>query len=266
MIRRTILAAAALGLVVKPSGAQNLLQSAKDAVLSLNPNIIPKNNEKLLKLPAPSSYGRWDQTTCASRVPPLSERFTKHKVFIRECASPESIPLVEVPLVRFEFPQTKRVGFYLYVSHLISFLKLPSEKPNELIATTSEYFDCNDSRSIQSTKVAANSCSFDYRRISLVVNGKVHHPTHYIHNTYEGLTLRTDIPATLEPLEGPTRFPKKTYSPRQFGLVDVIFFDLPIIPIRFNLELPPLNVLGVEVPMPEYVFEPFDLLSNQFVG
>lgn len=46
---------------------------------------------------------------------------------------------------------------------------------------------------------------------------------------------------------------------------NTLFFDIPLRPMRFILELPPMAIQCIEVPLSTCYFEPFDISTNKWV-
>lgn len=70
----------------------------------------------------------------------------------------------------------------------------------------------------------------------------------------------------MKPLTGPGIWPREDSKWDNAWIEKALYYDLLLRPIRFRLELPPMTVQGIEVPLPTCFFEPFDISTNKFVG
>lgn len=256
---KTSLAATILG--SQASCAQSLISpiATGDALLRLNPYIQPEERkEKRIYDNSRPDAVVWATTSHKARTPPYSRIFTHLDGFVESLVQDDFIPVVGGLLVRRDIPQSDKSGFYFYLGTGVSLLKLPSVKPDELISTTYKYYDTGSTSQLIEKEIPENWISFDFREIKLIENGKEYKPTAEL--WYGGGRKMYDTPIN-RPVYYPAR--RKKYS--HLDISAIMRFDIPYRPLHFKLEIPPLIIGGVEVPMPTCFFEPFDEEKNKWV-
>ena len=66
-------------------------------------------------------------------------------------------------------------------------------------------------------------------------------------------------------VEEATHYPRRTLKHSSVDISGIVRFDIAHKPIRFRLELPPLEIENVRVPLPVCYFEPYDEVNRRWV-
>lgn len=228
---------------------------SNDALLRTNLAVLPvEREEKRIFDNSNPEKVKWDTTVCKDKLQlePV-ETYTIDMAYIESMATD-----AEVPYVTFSAKQdaqsTDKKGFYLSFSVGVSLLASPRQKPDELVSTTSNYFNClND---LRQQHVKCNKCaSIDCRKVKIISDNKTYSPTRFVHKPSKaGVLLET--PAVLKELATVYEFSREIWI--------TLFFEINPRPIRFKLVPPPLYFHGVKVPLPICFFEPYDLLTGEW--
>jgi hypothetical protein len=115
----------------------------------------------------------------------------------------------------------------------------------------------------------------DHRKIRLLTDNKIYLPDAELWHVF-AYQRRLGGPGDLyDPTKRETKFygrpPVPTCSRRDETTFSarinfIMRFDTGAsIPMRFRLELPPLEVMGKSIPMPMLYFEPYDILNNKWM-
>jgi hypothetical protein len=270
MKRREFLQATAASLLIPAQGgcAQAMSETIGDAALRLNPAIFPEERvEKREFDNSRSEEVRWETTVCKSAVVPKDRLFTLHDAFIEKLATQEYIPCMSAPLFRADIQTTPRTGFYAYFKTTVACLKLPNVRPPQLISTSGKYFHCGRGPELVPDFIFKRGwISIDYRKLKLIEGRNTYHPTHQQYrpvNPDTGAYL--EVAPSLIPITEPDVGPKKEWKGSSLWVEKYLFFDIPHRPLRFKVELPPLIIQDVEVPLPTYYFEPYDVVNNTWM-
>ena len=250
------------------SQASNVGQAMTDAVLRLNPAIQPEERyEKRIYTAINTPDALWQTNVCKRSYPSPNEPKTLAPVraYLDQLATQNSVPILSTPSVRRDIQATSKNGFYLYFQTSFAFLRLPNIRPKNFVSTTGAYMDCGINEGYISDAIPKNSMSIDYRKFALIQGDKVSYPTHRLEvpqNKDGGILPEQSY---LKKLTEAEMWPQKDSRSDFFTIYETLYFDLPLRPIRFRLELPPMIIQGIEVPLPTCFFEPFDHLNNKFV-
>lgn len=247
-------------------------QVVSDAVLRLNPLIQPKERyEKRQYVAINTPDALWQTTVCGKKTPPVAnepEKFSRVSAQLGKLATQISVPVLSNILVRSGYQATARPGFYFYFKTTHAFLRLPQKRPENFISATGKYMNCGSSDDLIVDQVIKNSISIDYRKFALIQGDQVSYPSHEVatRNMPPDINGFKDKEAYLRPLTGPDIWPREDSKWDNAWIEEALYYDLLLRPIRFRLELPPMTVQGIEVPLPTCFFEPFDISTNKFVG
>lgn len=246
--------------------AEEKSQSISDTILSLNPVIQPmERKDKRRYKSNDSSDITWQTVVCQGKDE-HQPRVGK-VVQLEQLEMPNMIPELAGITVRQDYPATGTPGFYLYFSTLYHFIRLPAKKPENLISTTAKYMDCGGVTGAISGKVKKNSMSIDYRKFSLIQDDRVINPSHKVERRIlpKDNNGFSDLEPYLDPLTGVSTWPNEDENYKYKQIQKTLFYDFPVRPIRFMLELPPITIQGIKIPLPTIFFEPFDILKDRFV-
>jgi len=258
-------AGAATALCAGVSNAQSLVQTLGDAALRLNPLIQPEERvEKRVFAATSPDVVSWETTVYRSLFPPYGKIFKTTNAYLHTLKNDSYLPLITNPLVRRDYQSTAKQGFYFYFKTFVALMKLPNIRPEEFISSSGKYFYCNRSdQSIVGT-FPKGWMTIDYREIRLIDSNTVHSPTHEVYRPIKDQVV-LDVAPSLRVIDRPTEIPREDYRGSSMWIEKVLFFDLPQRPIRFTLELPPMIIQGIEVPLPTCYFEPFDTATDKWV-
>ena len=269
MKRREFIQATAASILLTSRGvsAQNLGETITDAALRLNPFIQPE--ERVEKSEYDNSRPkevRWEKLVCEATYPER-KLLTGWDAFIEKLATSEYVPPVFSPLVRRDIKTTERDGFYFYFAATLACLKLPTVRPPRFVTTSGKYLFCGSSTQLIDNFVFPKGwVSFDCREIKLIEGNKLYHPSHRQLrpiNPETGASL--DVAPSLAVITSPIQYPGKDRKGSSLSFEEYLFFDIPHRPLRFRLELPPMIIQGVEIPMPTSYFEPYDIATGKWV-
>ncbi|MFZ6688622.1 hypothetical protein ACO0K0_12815 [Undibacterium sp. SXout11W] len=251
------------------SQASNVGQAMTDAVLRLNPAIQPEErDEKRIYTAINTPDALWQTNVCGVTVPTMPnepKQQTAVRAYLSQLATQNRVPVLFDPAVRRDVQATSKQGFYLYFNTLYLFLRLSDIRPKNLISYTGKYMDCGSREEYMSGPIPRNAMSIDYRKFALIQGDKVSYPTHKLEipRTTDGGILPGQ--AYLKSLTEADVWPATDRKMSKSSIDQTLYYDLPLRPIRFRLELPPMIIQGIEVPLPTCFFEPFDHLNNKFV-
>jgi hypothetical protein len=249
------------------SSAQSLGQTLGDAALRLNPLIQPEERvEKRVFAGTNPEIVSWETTFCRSPMPPYEVGSGRRAAYLHALVTANFVPVIGAPLVRRDAPPTERLGFYFYFKTTVALLGLPNVRPEEFISSTGKYFDCSSTKQLFTGVISKNFVTIDYRKIKLTEGNKTYHPTHEVyHELNASGGYPVDAPALLRQLTKPSSTPGRDYTSKSMWVENTLLFDIPLRPLRFTLELPPMVIQGIEVPLPTCYFEPFDISTNKWV-
>jgi len=268
-------AGAATALCAGVSNAQSLVQTLGDAALRLNPLIQPEERvEKRVYPHSESNSYIWKEITrtfsnddpTAYGLPRNEKGQYFHKriwCFVEALATDEKILLTGGGLHRRDIQQTTKSGTYWYFGNTVLWLSLPrrtSKSPNE-IQDRYAYPELTSVR--PNNGIKGGFLSIDFRKIKIVEGNHIYSPTHEVyHELNESGGYPVDAPALLRPITKSSIYPLNYSS---MSIQNILYFDIPQRPIRFTLELPPMIIQGIEVPLPTCYFEPFDTATDKWV-
>lgn len=227
----------------------------RDSLLRANPAILPREMEekKIFDNSNPELI-KWDISVCRKKNQLASmEKYTFDLAYIEIMASSEGVPYVGFTATS-DINYTSKKGLYLSFSILTGFLKSPKQRPDELISTTSNYFNClNDSRQ---NKIDCKKCqSIDLRNTKIISDDLIYHPKKFVHRpTKDGILI--DTPPVLIDMQEIYEFSREIRI--------VLFFEIASRPIRFKLFPPTLYFNEIKVPLPICFFEPFNYLEGKW--
>lgn len=261
MRRRTFLQSTlALGLAHSALRAQELSQGVKDAALSINPLVWPEERrEKREYDRSRPDIITWKEYANSVSYPPGTIARSTYG-FIEAAATATMIPLFRGMLVRYDIPQSSEPGFYFYFGITISRLALPRKVRGK--PTDDRYVAPTYERSIENESYPAGWVVFDHRKIRLIERDRVSMPTGEV--WYGGGSRATGEPPLLS-VDQYTQYPRRTSKHPTVDISGIIRFDILHKPVRFKLELPPLQFGDICVPLSVSYFEPYDKLNKRWL-
>jgi hypothetical protein len=164
-------------------------------------------------------------------------------------------------LVRQEIVPELNKGFLLYFSTTLSYLSLPRRLAGN--SEVKERYSFSEQFSERSKDgIKKGLVKIDYKKTELIENGKSYFASKIVdEESYE----RPSEYKKLIEINGLEVYPKIDLTRSYFDIEDVIFFDIDHVPLKFEVKLPPSIIDGVEVKLPVCYFEPYDIVSRQWV-
>lgn len=276
MKRREFLQATAASLLMaSQSGyAQSIGQTIGDAALRLNPAIWPE--ERVEK----REYDNSRPDVVVWHTAPYQMTYPKKEVtrtvgFVEKVSAESKILYIPGFLLRPDLqpnrfgiviPQLPRDGdgFYFYFSTTLAWLALP-RRTSKAPDVIQDRYAFDEQFSVNSTDgFPADFASFDCQEIKLIEAGRTYKPTHMQYRPVSNDGVLLDVAPSWVPARR-TIFPGKNFKHPSLGFEKIVYFDIAHRPLRFKVELPPLVIQGIEVPLPVCYFEPFDEISNKWV-
>lgn len=187
--------------------------------------------------------------------------------FIETASDTEKLLYLPGILVRQEILEKKNDGFLLYFKMSLNYLPLPRR---ELIGGKTRFIDRyefeDDATFMPSVKIKQGLVKVDYTRMKLTERGKVYVPKKFLYRarTDSGEFESQDV--TFKPIGDNMSYPSRDIPRSYFQIMETLYFEIDHVPLNFKLELPPLVINGIEVPLPVCYFEPYDINNKKWVG
>ena len=255
--------------------AESLINSSTkgDAILRLNPYIQPEervekrvyDNSKPQNVVWHSAWQEFDERwDTVNRKAYFAKKELRTVGFVEGVSTPEKILFIPGLLARRDYQSTPKQGFYLYFKSSIAWLALPRHSTHtpEIIQ---DRYALDEQFSADVAGIEKGFVSIDYREFKLLEGNAIRKPTHMVYWPVNSQGAYEDVaPSLIPPAIKIT--PGRYLNRADMWVENVLFFDIPYRPLTFKLEIPPLIIGGVEVPMPICFFEPFDENKNKWVN
>jgi hypothetical protein len=181
--------------------------------------------------------------------------------FVESASDDKRILYIAGFLVRQEIVPELSRGFLLHFATTLSYLSLPRRLAGN--PEVKERYSFSEQFSERSKGgIKKGLVKIDYKKTELIENGKSYFASKIVNDeSYD----RTSDYKKLIKIDGPQVYPGIDLTRSYFEIEDVIFFDIDHVPLKFEVKLPPLIIDGVEVRLPVCYFEPYDIVSRQWV-
>jgi hypothetical protein len=255
------------------SCAQSLISpnASGDALLRLNPYIQPEERvENRVYDKSKSEVVAWhslwqeqdEKWDTVNRRSYYAKKVLRTIGFVEGVSTNEKLLYIGGILVRRDYQSTSKQGFYLYFSTSLQWLSLPRRTRKDSKIIEDRYALADSTETVEGFE--KGFVGMDYREFKLVEGSTIRKPTHMVYRPINSQGAYENVAPSLTPTSIETT-PSRYVNRDKVSVGNVLFFDIAYRPLHFKLEIPPLIIGGVEVPMPTCFFEPFDEEKSKWV-